>query len=467
MQQKIKDVVPGGIGEELGLEAGDILLSIDEQPIEDVLDYYFLVNGEYITLQILTKDGEMAECEVEKEEDEDLGLVFEEQFMGSYHHCHNKCMFCFIDQLPKGMRDSLYFKDDDSRLSFLNGNYITMTNMKEEEFEKVIRYQMSPINVSVHATDPQLRVKMLKNPRAAEIMDRLRCFAEAGITLNGQIVLCKGVNDGEALDRTIQDLWTLQPQMQSVSIVPVGLSRHREGLYPLEPYTPEECAAVIDQVEAYQKQFFEESGMHFIHLSDEFYIQAGRQLPEEERYDGYLQIENGVGMMRLFVDEAEGAIERLDSTAAYEGHVSLVTAPTAGGFVKQICSKLEQMYPKLKLDVHVIINHFFGENITVTGLLTGQDIYAQLKDKNLGDRLLLPENLLKADEDILLDDMTLKDLEKSLQIPISIVKSSGDDFVRSLIEQCIPVTDEGLQTHARWRELPARGAAGQAIGEIV
>lgn len=467
MQQKIKGVVPGGIGEELGLEAGDILLSIDEQPIEDVLDYYFLVNGEYITLQILTKDGEMAECEVEKEEDEDLGLIFEDQFMGSYHHCHNKCMFCFIDQLPKGMRKSLYFKDDDSRLSFLNGNYITMTNMKEEDFEKIIRYQMSPINVSVHATDPELRVKMLKNPRAAEVMDRLKRLAEAEITLNGQIVLCKGVNDGAALDQTIGDLWTLYPQMQSVSIVPVGLSRHREGLYPLEPFTAQECAAVIDQVEAYQKRFFAESGMHFIHLSDEFYIKAGRELPEEERYDGYLQIENGVGMMRLFVNEAEEALSRLDPAADYEGHVSLVTAPTAGGFIKQICKKLECMYPKLKLDVQVIINHFFGENITVTGLLTGQDICAQLKDKELGDKLLLPENLLKADEDILLDDMTLKDLENTLQIPISIVKSSGEEFVRSILEQTAPVSDEGLQTHARWRELPAKGLAGQAIGEIV
>ncbi len=467
MQQKIKGVVPGGIGEELGLEAGDILLSIDEQPIEDVLDYYFLVNGEYITLQILTKDGEMAECEVEKEEDEDLGLIFEDQFMGSYHHCHNKCIFCFIDQLPKGMRESLYFKDDDSRLSFLNGNYITMTNMNEDDFEKIIRYQMSPINVSVHATDPQLRVKMLKNPRAAEVMDRLHRLAEADITLNGQIVLCKGVNDGAALDQTIRDLWTLQPQMQSVSIVPVGLSRHREGLYPLEPFTAEECAQVIDQVEAYQKQFFEETGMHFIHLSDEFYIQAGRQLPEEERYDGYLQIENGVGMMRLFVNEAEDMISRLDPEAEYQGHVSLVTAPTSAGFIRKICDRMMEMYPGLQLDVHVIINHFFGENITVTGLLTGQDISEQLQGLELGDKLLLPENLLKADEDILLDDMTLKDLENTLQIPISIVKSSGDDFVRSILEQIDPVSDEGLQTHARWRELPARGAAGQAIGEIV
>ncbi len=467
MQQKIKGVVPGGIGEELGLEEGDILLSIDEQPIEDVLDYYFLVNGEYITLQILTKDGEMAECEVEKEEDEDLGLIFEDQFMGSYHHCHNKCIFCFIDQLPKGMRQSLYFKDDDSRLSFLNGNYITMTNMKEEDFEKIIRYQMSPINVSVHATDPELRVKMLKNPRAAEVMDRLKRLVEAEITLNGQIVLCKGVNDGAALDQTICDLWTLHPQMQSVSIVPVGLSCHREGLYPLEPFTAQECAAVIDQVEAYQRRFYEESGMHFIHLSDEFYIKAGRELPEEERYDGYLQIENGVGMMRLFINEAEEAISRLDPAVQYQGHVSLVTAPTACGFVRRICSQLMKLYPKLQIDVHEIINHFFGENITVTGLLTGKDICEQLKDRELGDRLYLPENLLKADEDILLDDMTLKELENTLQIPISIVKSSGEDFVHSVLEQTAPVSDEGLQTHARWRQLPAKGAAGRAIDEIV
>lgn len=443
MQQVIKAVQPDSIGEELGLEPGDILLSIDEQPIEDVLDYYYLMDNEYITLQILTKDGETAECQVEKDEDEDLGLVFEEEFMGSYQHCHNHCIFCFIDQLPKGMRDTLYFKDDDSRLSFLNGNYITMTNMKEADFEKIVRYQMSPINVSVHTTDPELRVKMLRNPRAVEIMDRLRALAAAGITMNGQIVLCKGVNDGAALDRTIRELSELRPQMQSVSIVPVGLSRHREGLYPLEAFSAEDCAKVIDQVEAYQRQFVQEDGMHFIHASDEFYIQAGRELPEEERYDGYLQIENGVGMMRLFINEAEEAIEALNPAADYEGHVSLVTAPCAGGFIRQICQRLESLFPRLKVDVHVIINHFFGEQITVTGLLTGQDICTQLAGLDLGERLLLPENLLKADEDIFLDDMSLKELEKTLQIPISIVKSSGSDFVHSILEN----TKQGRQGH--------------------
>lgn len=435
MQQKIKGVQPGSIGEELGLEAGDILLSIDGQPVEDVLDYYYLVDSEYITLQILTKDGEEAQCEVEKDEDEDLGLVFEDQFMGTYQHCHNHCIFCFIDQLPKGMRDTLYFKDDDARLSFLNGNYITMTNMQESDFEKIIRYQMSPINVSVHTTDPELRIAMLRNPRASEIMDRLRRLAQAGITLNGQIVLCKGVNDGAALDRTIRELSSLRPQMQSVSIVPVGLSRHREGLYPLESFNAEECARVIDQVEPYQEQFFAEDGMHFIHLSDEFYIQAGRELPEEERYDGYLQIENGVGMMRLFIDEAMEAIEALEEEAEYEAELSLVTAPSAGKFIQQICQSLEARYPKLHVQVHVIVNHFFGEQITVTGLLTGQDICAQLKGKRLGERLLLPENLLRSGEEVLLDDMTLTELENTLQIPISIVKSSGSDFIHSIIER--------------------------------
>ncbi|MCI8633673.1 MAG: DUF512 domain-containing protein [Lachnospiraceae bacterium] len=435
MQQKIKDVQPGSIGEELGLEAGDILLSIDDQPVEDVLDYYYLMDSEYITLQILTKDGETAQCEVEKDEDEDLGLIFEDQFMGTYQHCHNHCIFCFIDQLPKGMRDTLYFKDDDARLSFLNGNYITMTNMQEADFEKIIRYQMSPINVSVHTTDPQLRVAMLRNPRASEIMERLRRLAQAGITLNGQIVLCKGVNDGKALDRTIRELSSLRPQMQSVSIVPVGLSRHREGLYPLEAFDAEDCARIIDQVEPYQQQFFAEDGMHFIHLSDEFYIQAGRELPEEERYDGYLQIENGVGMMRLFVDEAMEAIEALDPQAAYEAELSLVTAPSASGYIRQLCQRLEERYPKLHIRVHVIVNHFFGEHITVTGLLTGQDICAQLKGQELGERLLLPENLLRSGEEVLLDDMTLTELENTLQIPISIVKSSGSDLIHSMIER--------------------------------
>ena len=279
MRQIIKSVNPGSIGEELGFEPDDSLLGIDGQVIEDVLDYYYYCEKETLTLQILTKDGEEVECVVEKDEDEDLGLVFEEEFMGHYRRCSNQCMFCFIDQMPKGMRESLYFKDDDSRLSFLNGNYITMTNMSEEDFEKIIRYQMSPINISVQVTDPDLRVMMLKNRRAVNLMPRMRRLKEAGIRMNGQIVLCKGVNDGRILDQTIRDLAELRPELQSVSIVPVGLSKYREGLYPLEPFTKEELAAVIDQVEPYRERFYAESGMHFMHLSDEFYIGAERPIP--------------------------------------------------------------------------------------------------------------------------------------------------------------------------------------------
>lgn len=434
MKQVIKAIRPGTIGEEMGFEIGDAILKINGQEIEDVLDYYYLLESTYIEVEVETKDGQIVTAEIEKDEEEDMGLVFEEEFMGKYRHCSNKCIFCFIDQLPKGMRPTLYFKDDDSRLSFLSGNYITMTNMKEKDFNKIIEYHMSPINISVQATDPEVRTFMLKNPRAKELMGRLQILKDNGITMNGQIVLCRNVNDGEILDKSIRELSQMRPEMQSVAIVPVGLTKFRDGLEKLEPFTPEDCAKVIDQVEAYQQSFYEESGMHFIHLSDEFYIMAGRALPEEERYDGYLQIENGVGMMRLFVNEAQKAVSALDPHENIHGHVSVVTAVSAGGFIREICRKIEDVYPELTIDVHILTNHFFGENITVTGLLTGGDILDQLKGKDLGERVFLPQNLLKADEDIFLDDMTLTDFTNTLQVDVSVVKSSGDAFVRDIVD---------------------------------
>ncbi len=435
LEQKIVAVVPGSIAEELGLEPGDVLLAINDTEIEDVLDYYFLTEDEYITLMIRTKDGEEAVCEVEKDPQESLGLQFEEQFMGKYQHCHNKCIFCFIDQLPKGMRDTLYFKDDDARLSFLNGNYITMTNMAEKDLDKIIRYHMSPMNISVHTTNPELRVKMLKNPRAAELMPKIHRLAEAGIALNGQIVLCKGINDGEELERSIRELGELAPTMQSVSIVPVGLSCHREGLFPLEPFAAEDCQTLIDQVHRWQEYFYEKYRLHFIHLSDEFYITAGLPLPEEDTYDGYLQIENGVGMMRLFWNEAMAELDFLDEDPSCEGTVSLVTGRCAADYIEKIVTLVQVKYPQRKIHVYTIINEFFGENITVTGLLTGRDIIHQLQGKELGDKLLLPENLLRHGEDVLLDDVTISDIEKALQIPVDIVKSSGDEFVRKILEK--------------------------------
>ncbi len=433
MEQKVKGVVPGSIAEELEIQPGDRLLSISGHEIEDVLDYYFYMEAEVLTLLIRDHNGEEWEAEVEKEEKEDLGLIFEDQFMGTYQHCHNKCIFCFIDQLPKGMRPTLYFKDDDSRLSFLNGNYITMTNMQEKDMERIIRYHMSPMNVSVHTTNPELRVKMLKNPRAAQIMTHLRRFVEGGIVLNGQIVLCRGINDGAELERTLTDLSEFVPQMQSLSIVPVGLSRHRQGLYPLEPFTPEDARALIQQVQPWREKFYKETGLHFVHLSDEFYILAGVELPEEDAYDGYLQIENGVGMMRLFWDEAMQAVDEIPQGEKGYGKVSLVTALSAYGHIQRIVDAIQQKMDGGEVQVFCIRNDFFGERITVTGLLTGQDILRQLEGKDLGRLLLLPENLLKADEEIFLDDMRLEDFKKTLQTPVDIVQSSGRDFVRKIV----------------------------------
>ncbi len=433
MEQKIQRVIAHSIGEELGIMPGDVLLEISGHKIEDVLDYYFYTTAEELTLKIRDRQGEEWEAEIEKEEKEDLGLVFEDPFMGTYQHCHNHCIFCFIDQMPKGMRPTLYFKDDDSRLSFLNGNYITMTNMREKDVERTIRYHMSPINLSIHTTNPELRVKMLKNPRAGEIMAHIQRLAEAGIVLNGQIVLCKGINDGKELERTLGDLAPYVPAMQSLSVVPVGLSRYREGLYPLEPFTKEDARALIRQIEPWREKFYRETGLHFVHLSDEFYILAEEELPLEEAYDGYLQIENGVGMMRLFWDEAQEEIRNIPEGSVGEGRISLVTAECAYGYIRRIAEEIACRVPGGDIQVHCIRNDFFGERITVTGLLTGQDIIAQLKGKDLGKLLLLPENLLKADEELLLDDLSVEDLKKSLQTPIDIVKSSGRDFVHKIV----------------------------------
>lgn len=437
MKQLIRSVAPGSIGEELGLEPGDAVLSINGSEIEDVLDYYFLTADDCFTLEIETKQGEVVTCEVERDPDEELGLGFAEEFMGCYKHCANKCVFCFIDQLPKGLRESLYFKDDDSRLSFLNGNYITMTNMAEKDFQKIIRYHMSPINVSVHTTNPELRVKMLKNPRAAHVMDRLRELAEAGIVLNGQIVLCKGLNDGAELDRTLADLAELAPAMQSLSIVPVGLSDHREGLYPLEPFTKEDAEALIAQVEPYRAAQFEKTGLHFVHLADEFYSLAGLMPPAADAYDGYLQIENGVGMMRLFMDEAEEAVAEAKADPAgiapVTGKLTLVTAPTAAPYIARILDEVRPLIPGRELSLRVIENHFFGRRITVTGLLTGTDVIAQLAGTDLGDRVLLPGNMFRGEETLMLDDLTLADVENALHTPCVVVKSSGREFVRALL----------------------------------
>jgi putative radical SAM enzyme (TIGR03279 family) len=430
-EHRIQEVKPGSIGEEMEIEAGDYLLSVNGETIEDIFDYQFLVEDEYVVLLIRKPDGEEWELEIEKDYSEDIGLVFENSLMDEYHSCRNKCMFCFIDQMPPNMRPTLYFKDDDSRLSFLQGNYITLTNMSEKDIDRIIRFHLAPINISVHTTNPQLRCKMLSNRFAGEALNKINRLYEAGIPMNGQIVLCKGVNDGEELRHSIEDLLQFAPHMQSVSVVPVGLTKYREGLYPLEPFNREDAQSVLELIHQYQNIAYERFGMHFIHASDEWYILAGMDVPEAERYDGYIQYENGVGMVRLFRDELEAALKEY-LVSNQSGKVTLVTAKL---IYPTICWAVEQMqekFPNMEFQVVCITNHFFGEQITVAGLLTAQDIYEQLKDRDLGDCVILPGTVLKADEDIFLDDWSLDDLQKALQVDIHIVKSNGMGFLEAV-----------------------------------
>lgn len=428
----VKYVEPGSIAEEMGIEPGDKLISINDNTVEDVFDYHYYVNDEEIVLLIEKKDGEEWELEIEKDCEEDLGIVFEQGLMDEYRSCRNKCMFCFIDQMPKGMRETLYFKDDDSRLSFLQGNYITLTNMSDHDVERIIKYHLEPINISFHTTNPELRCKMLNNRFAGDALQKVDKFYEGGIQMNGQIVLCKGINDGEELERSIRDMSQYLPHLQSVSVVPVGLTKYRDGLYPLESFTKEDAQNVIDTIEKWQKIFYAEYGMHFIHAGDEWYILAEREMPEEERYDGYLQLENGVGMLRLLINEFEECYEELTGDER-QAEFSMATGFLAYPYLKKMIEKLQMKFPNLTVHLYPIRNDFFGEKITVAGLITGQDLIMQLKGQSLGERLLLPCNMLRSGEEVFLDDVTLSEVKDSLQVEVDIVKSSGWDFIEAII----------------------------------
>ena len=428
----IKNVLPGSIAEELEISAGDKLLAINDQEIEDVFDYHFLANEEYLTVLIEKPDGEQWELEIEKEYEEDLGIEFEQGLMDEYRSCRNKCIFCFIDQMPKNMRETLYFKDDDSRLSFLQGNYVTLTNMSDHDIDRIIRYHLEPINVSFQTTNPELRCEMLHNRFAGEALKKVDKLYEGGITMNGQIVLCKGINDGEELERSIRDLMKYAPQLQSVSVVPVGLSKYRDELYPLQPFTKEDAKEVLHIIHKWQKKAYEEFGIHFIHGGDEWYILAEEELPEEERYDGYLQLENGVGMLRLLMNEFEAGYESLNGDEI-DREVSVATGFLAYPYIKRMADRIMEKYPKSKIHVYGIRNDFFGELITVSGLITGQDLIGQLKGKALGEKLLLPCNMLRIEEQDFLDDVTLQDVKDALQVPVDIVKSSGQDFIDAVL----------------------------------
>lgn len=429
----VKQVYEGSIAEELNIEPGDEILMINNEPIEDIFDYQFLCENEYIEVWVKKADSEEIVYEIDKDEDEDLGIVFENGLMDEYHSCSNKCIFCFIDQMPKGMRKTLYFKDDDARLSFLQGNYVTLTNMSDRDVERIIKYNLSPINISFHTTNPELRCIMQGNRFAGEALKKADRFNEAGLTMNGQIVLCKGVNDKDELERTLNDLYKYLPNLQSLSVVPVGLTKYREGLYDLQPWTSQDSEEVIAQIERWQKKAYEEFGIHWVHASDEWYINAGMELPEADRYDGYLQIANGVGMMRSMLDEFEEEVLANKDSDVTEETLSVVTGCLAYGIIKKMCDRIMSLWPQKTINVYPVSNHFFGESITVTGLLTGRDIIEQLSDKELGNRVLIPDNVLKADEDIFLDDVSLEEFKDILQVNVSVVQSNGFDFVDCIL----------------------------------
>ncbi len=433
---RISKVSRGSIAQELEIRVGDRLISIDGHEIRDVLDYRFYTNAESMTMLIEKPDGEEWEYEIEHDY-EDIGIDFDSGLMSDYKTCTNKCVFCFIDQMPPGMRETLYFKDDDSRLSFLQGNYVTLTNMKDEDIERIIQFKLAPINISVHTTNPDLRKKMLRNRFAGDSLRYLDKLYEHNIPMNGQIVLCKGYNDGAELERTLRDLLKFAPVMESVSVVPLGMTKFRDGLEALERMDKQSAKDSIDLIEHYQSLAMEKCKKHFVHASDELYLLADRALPEEERYDGYIQLENGVGMLRLLIEEVRDALmqlkeEGIDFSKEEKQEVSIATGRLASQILKMLIREVEEVMVNTKVYLYPIRNEFFGEDITVSGLVTGGDLMKQLKHQKLGDRLLLPINMFRSNEEVFLDDFTRADVENALDIDIIKVATSGYDLVNAI-----------------------------------
>lgn len=433
MKNLIKEVLKGSIAEEMEIEVGDYLLSVNGQEIHDIIDYRFLTADEELLLEIEKQNGEVWEIEIEKDYGEELGIEFGGGIMDKAKSCSNKCMFCFIDQLPKGMRETLYFKDDDSRLSFLQGNFVTLTNMKEEDIQRIIKYHISPINISVHTTNPELRVKMLSNRFAGNVFERMKQLSETGIQMNAQIVCVPDVNDKDELKRTIEDLYQLYPYVNNVAVVPIGITKYREGLAKVKTFNKETSKETIEMVNVLQQSFYKEVQEPFVRLSDEFYIVAGMEVPDEEFYNGYEQIEDGVGVTRCFINAIERDLEFLDLNS--KGSYSIVTGTLAYDEVKKAADKICAKNPKIHIDVFKIINNFFGDTITVTGLLTGTDIIDQIKGKIKSKYLLMSDNMfrrgyeLAPESAIMLDDMTIEDIERELNVKVITCDFSGEDLI--------------------------------------
>ena len=423
MAVEIKSIINNSPVSRLDIKSGDILVSVNGHEIVDVLDYMYY-SAEIHTDLVIKRNGISYSFSVEKSEYDDLGLEFETFLMDKKQSCCNKCIFCFIDQMPPNMRETLYFKDDDARLSFLQGNYVTLTNLNQKDIDRIIQMKLS-INVSVHTTNPELRCMMMNNRFAGEKLDYLRQFAEAGISMNCQIVLCPGINDGKELERTLTDLGNLMPNIQSIAVVPVGLTKYRDGLYPLKLFDKQGANETIDLIERFQNKFLEEYGTRLVFPADEFYITAEREFPSEEDYEDYCQYENGVGMMRSFINEFDSAFDNAEDDEIKECHTSIATGALAYKYIYELIEKSEKKWHNISCKVYKIRNDFFGETITVTGLITGQDLIAQLKNQPLGDILLLTSNMIKRDSDLFLDDYTISDVEKALNVKIRIINNDG------------------------------------------
>lgn len=428
----IKYVEPYSIAEEIGIEPGDKLLKINGSEIHDILEYRYLTAEYEVTLEVCKRDGTVEVITVETDY-EDLGIEFSEGLIDEAQSCTNKCIFCFIDQLPKGMRETVYFKDDDTRLSFLQGNYVTLTNMSDEEIDRLIKMHVSPINVSVHTTNPELRCKMLNNRFAGKCFDIMKKFRDNGIYMNCQIVLCRGINDGEELDRSLDDMASLYPNVNSISVVPVGLTAYREGLYPLTPFDKKSSAEVICQVEKKQAQYLKELGTRIVYLSDEFYVDAEMEIPDADSYEGFPQIENGVGLIASLREEFESAI-KLVPKKEYNRHIAIATGESAYEFISELADELQKAVSGVKIDVYAIKNNFFGGGVTVAGLVTGGDIISQLKDKPKADILAIPHSMLRDDDNIFLDDTTVSDVEAALGMKIVPIFNDGYEFIEKILD---------------------------------
>ena len=436
MAVKITGIVPGSPAAKAGIQPGDVLISINKNPIVDVLDYRFYMTDIHLELLLHNEAKELRTVSVRKGEYDDLGLEFETYLMDKQMGCRNKCIFCFVDQTPKGMRPSLYFKDDDTRMSFLFGNYTTLTNLKDGDIERIIKMHISPINISVHTTNPELRVEMMGNPSAGEKLRYIKMLTDGSIKVNSQLVLCPGINDGEELERSIRDLSALCPNLQSIAVVPVGITKHRDGLYPLRTFTAEEAKRVVEITERWGDKLGEEQESRIVYASDEFYLLAGLPIPEPEFYGDFDQLDNGVGLMALLKQEFRAAMMQAGEFQE-EKHITVATGELAYPMLCEFAQQVMERYPMVRISVEKIVNDFFGHSVTVAGLVCGQDLIAQLKGKELGSELLIPSTMLRHEQDRFLDDVTREEVEEALSVRLTTTENDGFDLLEKILSPMI------------------------------